>query len=105
MTKQDLPFKPVMAGPAPLAVVHMLWHGTQDDLLHDRLWQRGQTDRPVVPWIFLLAFLVDGCHNGQHSVNWDLPSQPGLLVNNGMWLGEHFYKLPQHSWVDPIQPH
>lgn len=78
---------------------------SQDDLLCGLLWQRGQAGRPVLPWILLPAFPADGCHIGQPSVHWDLPSQPGLLVNNGMWLGEHSHQLPQHSGVDLIQPH
>lgn len=82
MAKQELPF----TNPRWQCLISWLWDGTQDILLHDLLWQRGQTDRPVVPWTLFPAFLVDGCHTGQPSDNWDLPSQPGLLVNDGMWL-------------------
>ena len=27
------------------------------------------------------------------------------MIDGGKWLGNHICLLPQHSWVDPIQPH
>ncbi|PKU42644.1 hypothetical protein llap_7061 [Limosa lapponica baueri] len=97
--------EPVLAGSDHLGVLHALHNGTQDDLFRDLPRHRSQTDRPVVPWIILPALLVDGCHICWTPVSWDLPSLPGLLVNDGKWLSEHFYQLPQYPWVDPIWAH
>jgi len=52
----------MLTGPDPLVVLHVLHDGTQDDLLHNLVWHRGQADRAVVPRILLLALLVDGHH-------------------------------------------
>ena len=64
--------EPVLAGPDPLDAMHMPCDLTQDDLLHNFSWYRGQADRPVLPKILLMALLVDGSHIGKPSVFWDL---------------------------------
>ena len=51
----------MLTGPDHLVVLYMLCDGTRDDLLHNLPQHRGQADRPVVPQMFLLALLVDGC--------------------------------------------
>jgi len=51
---------------------HMPYDLTQDDLLHNSPWYRGQADRPVVPRILLTALLVDGSHIGKPPILWDL---------------------------------
>lgn len=43
-------------------VLYMSHDGTQDDLVHELPWHRGQTNRFVVPHILLLTLLVDGRH-------------------------------------------
>lgn len=48
---------------------------------------KGQTERLVVPWILLPAFLIDWCHIHQPPVNWDFPVLPGLLENYWKWPG------------------
>lgn len=52
-----------------------LHNGTQDDLVHDLPWHRGQTNRSVV------------CSPPDPSgpFSWNLPGQPGLLVNDWEW--------------------
>ena len=52
----------MLTRPDPLVVHYMTLICTQDDLLHDLPWHRGQTDRSIVSWILLSASLVDGCH-------------------------------------------
>ncbi|KAK4814832.1 hypothetical protein QYF61_027805 [Mycteria americana] len=47
----------------------------------------------------------DGHHIGKPPVIWDFPFKPGLLINDGEWLGKLLHQLPQYSWVDPIQLH
>lgn len=59
---------------------------------------------PLVPWILLHALLVDQSHFFSPPVNWDIPIQPGLVVNYWKWLGEHFHQLLQYPWMNPIQP-
>ena len=41
--------EPMLTGPDPLVVLHMLCDLLQDDLLHNLSWYHGQADRPVVP--------------------------------------------------------
>lgn len=57
-----------------LVVLHMPCDRTQDDLLYNIPWNRGQADMPVVPQILLLTLLVDGYHTDKSSVVWNLPS-------------------------------
>jgi len=56
--------------PDPLVVPHLRYDRTQDDLFHNLPWHRVQTDKPVVPWIFLLTLLVDGHHIGKSPLIW-----------------------------------
>lgn len=39
---------------------------------------------------------MDGHHTGHLPVVWDLPSNPGVMTNDGQCLGELFWLLPQH---------
>ena len=70
----------MLAGPDPLVATHVPCDLTQDDLLHNFPWYRGQAERPVVPQVLLTALLVD-C--------------------------ESHYKppVPQHPMVEPIWSH
>ncbi|KAK4810863.1 hypothetical protein QYF61_008835 [Mycteria americana] len=95
----------MLAGLDPLVILCMPRDGTQDDLLHQLPRHRGQADGPVVPRILLPALLEDGCHICYPPVNWDFPSSPGLLVNDGKQLGEHICQFLQYSQVDLIRPH
>ena len=49
----------MLAGPEPLAALHMPGEHTQAELVHHH---RGPAGRPVVPGILLLSVLVDGHH-------------------------------------------
>ncbi|PKU38186.1 rna-directed dna polymerase from mobile element jockey-like [Limosa lapponica baueri] len=82
------PHEPMLAGPDRLGLLHAQHNGTQDDLFHDLPRHRGQTDRPVVPQIIPPALLVDGHHICSMLVSCDLPSLPGLMVNDGKWLSK-----------------
>ncbi|KAJ7410340.1 hypothetical protein WISP_78183 [Willisornis vidua] len=77
----------------------VLCDGTQDDLLHNLARHRGQTDRPAVSQIFLLALFVDKRHIHQPPIIQDLPKEPGLLINDGEQCGEIFRLHPQHLGV------
>jgi len=63
----------MLAGPDPLVVLHMPGEHIQDELLPYLPQHRRQADRPAVPWILLLALLVDECHIGEPLATWDLP--------------------------------
>ena len=69
---QPASHEPVLPGPDPLDAMHVSCDLTQDYLLHDFPWYRGQADRPVVPQILLTTLLVDGSHIGKPPVLWDL---------------------------------
>ena len=46
--------EPMLAGPDPLVVMHMLDECAPDEPLHSLPWCRGQADRPLVPEGILL---------------------------------------------------
>lgn len=52
----------MLNGPNPLVVPDMLHNHTPDDLLHNLPQYQGQAYRPIILWVFLLAFLLDGHH-------------------------------------------
>ena len=58
---------------------------------------------PIVPWIRFWPFFVDGDHTGKSQVIWDLTNWLGLLMNDGKWLGEHFWQFPQYIHLLPCQ--
>ncbi|KAK4830777.1 hypothetical protein QYF61_013610 [Mycteria americana] len=45
----------MLAGLDPLVILYVPCDGTQDDLLHQLPWYRGQADRPVVPRVLLIS--------------------------------------------------
>lgn len=50
--------KPVLTAPDALVVLYVPSDGTQDNLLHNLPWNQDlQANRPVVPWILLMANL------------------------------------------------
>lgn len=57
--------EPMLAGSDSLAVLHVSYDDSQNDLLNKLCGHGGQTDRPVVPCILLSSLLVDGHHTGQ----------------------------------------
>ena len=63
--------EPMLAGPDPLLVPHMLCDLSQDNLLHNLLWHQ---DQAAVPQILLTTLLVDGSPFGKSAVFWDLSS-------------------------------
>lgn len=76
----------------------VLWETMPKALLKSR--HRAEADWPAVSQILLPALFVDGCHTGQLSVVWDIPSEPGLITDDGEWLGELFCQLPRHARMD-----
>ena len=65
--------EPTLAGPDPLAVLHLPGELTQDEPFHNLPWYQGYADRHAVLWIRLSALLVDGHHISKPLVIWDLP--------------------------------
>ena len=55
----------MLTGPDHLVVPHVLYDGTQDELLHQLPRHRCQADRPVISWIILPTLLIDGRHIGK----------------------------------------
>lgn len=82
LDKQEPAFhKPKLAGPDHAVVLYMPCDSTLDDLLHDLPQHQGQDDRLLVPQIFLSTLPVDRLHICKTAVNWDIPSEPELMVN------------------------
>lgn len=53
---------PMLAGPDPLAVLCVLSDDTLNDHLYNLVGHQGQAETPLVPWILLLALLMDEHH-------------------------------------------
>ncbi|KAJ7427707.1 hypothetical protein WISP_04686 [Willisornis vidua] len=51
------------------------------------------------------ALFVDWGDIRQPPIIWDLPRDPGLLEDDGEWLGKLFCQLPHHPGLDPIWSH
>jgi len=49
----------MLTTPDNLLLLHLLDDGLQDELLHHLSRDGGETDRPVVPWVLLLALFED----------------------------------------------
>jgi len=77
----------LLATPDPQTVLHVHCDLTQGYMHHCLPQYCSQADRPVIPSIFLLTLLVDGCHIDKSPVIWDLSDWPGLMTNGGKWLG------------------
>lgn len=64
----------MLASSDPLVVPHTPYDHSQGNLLHDLPVYRGQADRLLVPWVVLLAHLIDGHNISKSPVVWDLPA-------------------------------
>jgi len=49
----------MLSTPDNLLFLHLLVDDLPDNLLHHLSWDRGEADRPVVPWVLLLALFED----------------------------------------------
>lgn len=93
------PPKPMLAGSNPLAILWVLCDGTQGNLFHNLAGDSGQADRPGVSQILLMALLMDGVTLAP-PVLWDLPSEPGLMINDGEQLHKLICQLPHPlGWI------
>ncbi|KAJ7404977.1 hypothetical protein WISP_142313 [Willisornis vidua] len=77
------PPKPMLAGSNPLSILQVLCDCTQDDLLHNLARHHGQAHKLVVVRVLLATRFVDWCDTGHPPIIWDLPSELGLLVDDG----------------------
>jgi len=62
----------LLATPDPQTVLHVHCDLTQGYMHHCLPQYCSQADRPVIPSIFLLTLLVDGCHIDKSPVIWDV---------------------------------
>ena len=53
-------------------IPHVIEHVIQEDLFHNLPRHRGETHWPVVPWVLLAPFLVNGSDVTLPPVIWDL---------------------------------
>jgi len=53
----------MLTTPDNLLFLHLLVDDLQDKLLHHLSWDGGEADRPVVPWVLLLALFEDWSDN------------------------------------------
>lgn len=63
----------MLAGPAPHAVLYVRQDLTQDNLFHSPSQHQSQADKPAVPWILLLALLVDSVTLANFQASSQLP--------------------------------
>jgi len=91
--------------PDNLLFLHLLNDDLQNELLHHLSRDGGETDRPIVPWVLLLALFEDRSDIGFSSVLGHLSCSPGPFKDDGEWLSNDICQLPQHSWVHSIRAH
>jgi len=85
-----------------LLFFHLFDDDLQNELLHHLSWDGGEADRPVVPWILLLALFEDWSDTDFPSVLRHLSCPPGSFKDDGEWLSNDIRQLPRHSWVHSI---
>ena len=88
-----------------LLFVHLLDDDLQDELLHHPSRDGAEVDRPVVPWVLLLALFEEWSDIALSPVLGHLSCPPGPLKDVGEWLNNDIHQLPQHSWVHSIGAH
>ena len=89
----------MLTTPDDLHFLHLLDDDLQIELLCHLSWDEGKTDRPVVPWVLLLALFEDWSDIGFSPVLGLLSCLPGPFKDDGEWLSNDICQLPQHSWV------
>ena len=67
----------MLTTPDNLLLFHLLHDGLQDKLLHHLSRDGGEADRPVVPWVLLLALFEDWRDIGLSAVLRHLSYPPG----------------------------
>jgi len=76
----------MLTPPENLLFLHFLDDGLQGKLLHHLSRDGGEADRPVVPWLLLLALLEDWRDTGLSPVLGHLSCPPGPLKDDGEQL-------------------
>ena len=73
----------MLTTPDNLLFLHLLDDNVQNELLHHPSRDGGEADRPVVPWILLLALFEDWSDTGFSSVLGHLSCPPGPFKESG----------------------
>jgi len=73
----------MLTTPDNLLFFHLLDDGLQDKLLHHLSRDGGEADRPVVPWVLLLALFEDWSDIGLSPVLGHLSCPPRPLKDDG----------------------
>ena len=87
----------MLTTPDNLLFFHLLDDGLQDKLLHHLTRDGGEADRPVVPWVLLLALFEDWSDTGLSLVLGHPSCPPGRLRDDGEWLSNDIRQLSQHK--------
>ena len=69
----------MLAVTSHLLVLHVPEHSFQEDLLYDLARHRGETDWPVVPWVFLFSLFKNGSYVSPFPFSGKFTGLPGLL--------------------------
>ena len=89
----------MLTTPDNLLFLHLLDDDLQDKLLHHLSRDGAEADRPVVPWVLLLALFEDWSDIALSPVLGHLSCPPGPLKDDGERLSNDIRQLSQHSWV------
>ena len=95
----------MLTTPDSLLFLHLLDDEIQDELLHHISRDRSEADRPVVPWVLLLALFEDWSDIGFSLVLGHLSCPRRSFKEDGEWLSNDIRQLPQHSWVHSFGAH
>lgn len=85
-----------------LFAFHEPQHSFQEGLLHDLSRHRGETEWPVVPWIFLFQFLEIEV---MFPITWNFIRLPRLFSYDGQWLTNLICQFPRDHQMHLIRSH
>jgi len=93
----------MMTTPDNLLFLHLLTDDIPNELLRHLCRDGGEADWRVVPWFVLLALFEDGSDTGFPAVLRHFSCSPGPFKDDGEWLSNAIFQLPQYLWVHPVR--
>jgi len=80
-------------------------HRFQEDQIHDLARHRGESDWPVVPWVFLFSLCKNGDYVSSLLISRNFTGLPQLLKYDGRWFSNYIHQFLQDPWMYLIRSH
>ena len=93
----------MLTTPNNLLFLHLLNDDLQNELLHHLSRDGGEVDKPIVPWVLLLALFEDWSDIGFSPVLRHLSCPPRPFKDNGERFSNDICQLPQHLHSEKSQ--